>query len=66
MSAGTDGQRIDYGSDRQRHEGFASRTALLDWLDELLAADAPDRWVVVTGGPGVGKSTAARGMARPA
>src|SRR6185295_4783560 len=25
-------------------------------LDQLLVADGPDRWVVVTGGPGMGKS----------
>src|SRR6185295_5157099 len=50
------GERIDYGIERQRHEGFVGREALLDRLDELLIADGADRWVVVTGGPGMGKS----------
>src|SRR6185295_1401520 len=50
------GERIDYGIERQRHEGFVGREALLDRLDELLTADGADRWVVVTGGPGMGKS----------
>src|ERR1044071_5850100 len=50
------GERIDYGIERQRHEGFVGREALLGRLDKLLTADGPDRWVVVTGGPGMGKS----------
>jgi hypothetical protein len=32
------------------------RAALLAQLDQLLIGDAADRWVVVTGGPGMGKS----------
>ena len=35
---------------------FVGRTALLARLDQLLIADGIDRWVVVTGGPGMGKS----------
>jgi predicted ATPase len=30
--------------------------ALLARLDQLLVADRTDRWAVVTGGPGMGKS----------
>jgi len=50
------GERIDYGIERQRHEAFVGRAALLARLDQLLVADRTDRWVVVTGGPGMGKS----------
>ncbi|HEU4730896.1 MAG TPA: WD40 repeat domain-containing protein, partial [Kofleriaceae bacterium] len=50
------GQRIDYHIERQRHERFVGRSALLDRLDQLLITDPIDRWVVVTGGPGMGKS----------
>ena len=50
------GELIDYGIERQRHEGFVGRAALLARLDQLLVADRTDRWVVVTGGPGMGKS----------
>ena len=50
------GERIDYRIERQRHDGFVGRAALLDRLDQLLVADHIDRWVVVTGGPGMGKS----------
>src|SRR4051812_29917454 len=50
------GERIDYGIERQRHERFVGRAALLARLDQLLIADRADRWVVVTGGPGMGKS----------
>jgi hypothetical protein len=50
------GERIDYGIERQRHEGFVGRETLMDRLDALLTADGADRWVVVTGGPGMGKS----------
>jgi len=52
-------ERIDYRIERQRHEGFVGRAALLARLDQLLVADRTDRidrWVVVTGGPGMGKS----------
>jgi ATP/maltotriose-dependent transcriptional regulator MalT len=50
------GERIDYSIERQRHEGFVGRAALLARLDQLLIADPTDHWVVVTGGPGMGKS----------
>jgi len=50
------GERIDYSIERQRHEGFVGRAALLARLDQLLILDRTDRWVVVTGGPGMGKS----------
>src|SRR5215510_12360387 len=47
---------INFAIERQRHEGFVGRAALLARLDQLLIADRADRWVVVTGGPGMGKS----------
>lgn len=47
---------IDFSIERQRHEDFVGRAALLDKLDQLLVLDRVDRWVVVSGGPGVGKS----------
>src|SRR5882757_5081792 len=50
------GERFDYSNERQRHEKFVGRAALLARIDALLADDGADRWVVVTGGPGMGKS----------
>src|SRR5215468_7937950 len=50
------GDRFDYSSERARHENFVGRTGLLARLDRLLVEDAADRWVVITGGPGMGKS----------
>jgi hypothetical protein len=50
------GEPFDYSNERQRHEQFVGREALLAHLDALLVADGVDRWVVVTGGPGIGKS----------
>jgi hypothetical protein len=50
------GERFDYSNERQRHEKLVGREALLARLDELLVDDGADRWVVVTGGPGMGKS----------
>jgi len=50
------GQRLDYGIERQRHTGFVGRDAVLAALDRLLLDDPTDRWIVVTGGPGMGKS----------
>ena len=50
------GDRLDYGIERQRHEWFVGREAMLAELDRLLIEDETDRWVVVTGGPGMGKS----------
>ncbi len=50
------GERIDYRIERQRHESFVGRDALLDRLDQLLIDDPIDRRVLVTGAPGMGKS----------
>ncbi|HEX2687179.1 MAG TPA: CHAT domain-containing protein [Kofleriaceae bacterium] len=50
------GERLDYAIERQRHEGFIGRAAVLAELDRLLVEDKTDHWVVVTGGPGMGKS----------
>jgi AAA ATPase domain len=50
------GEPFDYTNERQRHEKFVGREALLARLDELLVDDGADRWVVITGGPGMGKS----------
>jgi hypothetical protein len=47
------GERLDYSNERQRHKSFVGRAGLLERLDRLLATDG---WVVVTGGPGMGKS----------
>jgi hypothetical protein len=49
-------ERIDYDIELQRHRGFVGRVELLAWLDRLLVADSRDRWVIVTGSPGMGKS----------
>jgi WD40 repeat protein len=46
-------ERLDYSNERQRHRRFVGRAGLLERLDRLLATDG---WVVVTGGPGMGKS----------
>jgi len=50
------GARCDHRIERQRHESFAGREDLLERLDQLLIRDAADRWVLVTGGSGMGKS----------
>jgi predicted MPP superfamily phosphohydrolase len=50
------GERIDYSIERKRHESFAGREELLARLDRLLVTEPGDRWVLVTGGPGMGKS----------
>jgi WD40 repeat protein len=50
------GNRFDYSSERQRHEKFVGRAGLLTRLDQLLVDGETDRWVVITGGPGMGKS----------
>jgi hypothetical protein len=47
---------IDYSIERQRHEKFVGRVGLLARLDQLLVDTETDRWVVITGGPGMGKS----------
>jgi nucleoside phosphorylase len=49
-------ERLDYSIERQRHTEFVGREAILAQLDRLLLEDDIDRWVVVTGGPGMGKS----------
>ena len=49
-------EAISFALERQRHAGFVGRASLLARLDQLLIADRADRWVVVTGGPGMGKS----------
>jgi hypothetical protein len=54
--ASTRSRAIDFTIERQRHAGFVGRAELLGRLDELLIADRTDRRVVVTGGPGMGKS----------
>jgi WD40 repeat protein/nucleoside phosphorylase len=48
--------RLNYDIERGRHGGFVGRGAILAALDRLLLDEDTDRWVVVTGGPGVGKS----------
>jgi 3',5'-cyclic AMP phosphodiesterase CpdA len=50
------GSRVDYSIERRRHESFVGREDLLDRLDQLLVTETADRWVLVTGGPGMGKS----------
>jgi hypothetical protein len=49
-------ESIDLTEERQRHAPFVGRAALLARLDQLLIEDRADRWIVVTGGPGMGKS----------
>lgn len=47
---------IDFTLERERHRGFVGGAKILARLDELPVADRTDRSVVVTGGPGMGKS----------
>jgi hypothetical protein len=47
---------ISFAIERQRHRCFVGRGSLLAQLDQLLVEEAADRWVAVTGGPGMGKS----------
>jgi hypothetical protein len=47
---------INFAIERQRHAGFVGRARLLARIDQLLIEERVDRWVVVTGGPGMGKS----------
>ena len=49
-------EQFDHGSEWERREKFVGRAALLARLDQLLVDSDTDRWVVVTGGPGVGKT----------
>ena len=64
------GERFDYRNERQRHEKFVGREALLARLDALLVDDSADRWVVITGGPGMARAPScrrgSRGARRPA
>ena len=50
------GERLDYSIERQRHEGFVGREAVLAELERSLVGGETDHWVVVIGGPGMGKS----------
>ncbi|CAN93790.1 WD-repeat protein [Sorangium cellulosum So ce56] len=48
---------IDFGIERSRHERFFGREDVLAAVDRhLQGAGASGRWVLVTGGPGMGKS----------
>lgn len=50
------GERLDYRIERQRHESFVERDELLARIERLLGAGEPDRWILVTGDSGMGKS----------
>jgi WD40 repeat protein len=47
---------IDFTAERQRHARFVGRADVLAQLDEWLEGPGEAGWVVVTGGPGMGKS----------
>jgi WD40 repeat protein len=47
---------IDFALERQRHRRFVGREDVLARLDEWLLGPAEAGWIVVTGGPGMGKS----------
>jgi hypothetical protein len=47
---------IDFTAERQRHARFVGREDVLARLDEWLDGPGEAGWVVVTGGPGMGKS----------
>ena len=49
-------EALNFAYERQRHGGFVGRAALLAQLDQQLIEEPTERWVVVTGGPGMGKS----------
>ena len=49
-------EAINFAYERQLHVGFVGRAALLAQLDQELIEGTSQRWVVVTGGPGMGKS----------
>ncbi|HWO18301.1 MAG TPA: PQQ-binding-like beta-propeller repeat protein [Kofleriaceae bacterium] len=49
-------EAIDFTIERQRHARFVGRDAELAQLDEWLLRPGQIGWVVVTGGPGMGKS----------
>jgi AAA ATPase domain/CHAT domain len=48
---------MDNSGERQLHQGFVGREAVLAELDRLLVDDSIDRWVVLTGERGMGKSS---------
>jgi hypothetical protein len=50
------GQHLDNSIERPYCQGFVGREAMLAELDRLLLDDETDRRVVVTGGPGMGKT----------
>ncbi len=50
------GGLIDFTTERQRHPRFVGREDVLARLDEWLLGRSESGWVVVTGGPGMGKS----------
>jgi hypothetical protein len=47
---------IDFTQERQRHRRFVGRDDVLAQLDQWLLGPGEAGWVVVTGGPGMGKS----------
>src|SRR6187402_710371 len=47
---------IDFTIERQRHRRFVEREDVLAQLDEWLLGPGEAGWVVITGGPGMGKS----------
>ncbi|HWO25516.1 MAG TPA: AAA family ATPase [Kofleriaceae bacterium] len=49
---------IDFAIERQRHRRFVGREDVLAQLDAWLVGPGEAGWVVVTGGPGMGKSAA--------
>ena len=49
-------ERIDFATERGRHRRFVGREEVLTRLDAWLLGADDTGWVVVTGGPGMGKS----------
>jgi WD40 repeat protein len=49
-------ERIDFTLERQRHRRFVGREDVLARLDAWLLGANDTGWVVITGGPGMGKS----------
>jgi hypothetical protein len=47
---------IDFWTERQRHAGFIGREDILGRIDEWFLGSSKTTWVVITGGPGTGKS----------
>ena len=50
------GDRFDDSSERQRHEKLVGRPGLLARLDQLLVDSDVNRWVVITGSPGMARA----------